>query len=344
MPATSNSAFSIHETHGVLRRPEFDILQSSDGLGWRTLYASWQREQPYRSRCSPTRDPLVVIGMGPAGLVRVKRRLNGAESISTAARRGIFVLPAGDEYDLELFNPLETLHMYVRQSVIAEAVAELAFDDPAHVELRPTMGEGDAGIASIGTLCREMMCERQPDYFADAIGRTLAARLVQHHSTVARFAPDQKRGLSLPKLDRVVELIDASLEEGLSLAEMAAAVHLSPIHFARMFRRSTGVSPHQYLINRRVLRAKDGLLPRNTRRPAAPGIRHPSVERRPRLAHALRLVAARAALPQPLQSNPRSASRHRHGPGRSRSCEAALERSRIDQHRGAARHLRASRR
>ena len=77
---------------------------------------------------------------------------------------------------------------------------------------------------------------------------------------MARFAPDQKRGLSLPKLDRVVELIDASLEEGLSLAEMAAAVHLSPIHFARMFRRSTGVSPHQYLINRRVLRAKDGLL------------------------------------------------------------------------------------
>jgi AraC family transcriptional regulator len=53
--------------------------------------------------------------------------------------------------------------------------------------------------------------------------------------------------------------MEGHLDGGPTLAEMAAVARLSPYHFARQFKTATGLPPHQYLIGRRVERAK-GLL------------------------------------------------------------------------------------
>jgi AraC family transcriptional regulator len=57
-------------------------------------------------------------------------------------------------------------------------------------------------------------------------------------------------------LGRASEYVEEHLGENLSLAALAGAVGLSPYHFARLFRASTGLSPHQYVIRRRVERAR----------------------------------------------------------------------------------------
>jgi AraC family transcriptional regulator len=54
-------------------------------------------------------------------------------------------------------------------------------------------------------------------------------------------------------------LVHAKIEDGLSLDEMAESVGLSTAHFSQMFRKSTGESPHRYVLCRRVERAKDML-------------------------------------------------------------------------------------
>jgi AraC-like DNA-binding protein len=41
-----------------------------------------------------------------------------------------------------------------------------------------------------------------------------------------------------------------------SLEELAAAVNLSPFHFARVFRRVTGMPPHTWLMQQRIARAR----------------------------------------------------------------------------------------
>jgi AraC family transcriptional regulator len=48
-----------------------------------------------------------------------------------------------------------------------------------------------------------------------------------------------------------------NLSGDLSLAEIAAAFNLSPYHFALAFKRSTGLSPHQYVLRRRIERARE---------------------------------------------------------------------------------------
>ncbi len=58
------------------------------------------------------------------------------------------------------------------------------------------------------------------------------------------------------RLRRVTQYIQENLQGELRLGELSALVHMSPYHFARLFKRSTGVPPHRYLLRRRIDEAR----------------------------------------------------------------------------------------
>ena len=65
-----------------------------------------------------------------------------------------------------------------------------------------------------------------------------------------------KGGLAAHQRRRLVEYIDHHVEDPISLGQLASMCALSEYHFARMFRQSFGVPPHQYLLARRLARAQ----------------------------------------------------------------------------------------
>ena len=67
-------------------------------------------------------------------------------------------------------------------------------------------------------------------------------------------------GFSKRGLEQATDYINDNLSRKLTLAEIAGVAHMSPDHFARSFKAATGLSPHQYVIHRRVERAKSLLL------------------------------------------------------------------------------------
>lgn len=66
----------------------------------------------------------------------------------------------------------------------------------------------------------------------------------------------QRAPLPAWRLRRVTDLVDAQLHTPISLADMAGAAGLSPMHFAAQFKATTGTRPHRYLLARRIARAK----------------------------------------------------------------------------------------
>lgn len=66
----------------------------------------------------------------------------------------------------------------------------------------------------------------------------------------------ENTGLPLHKLQRVLAMIDLRLAETMHVRHLADGVGLSPFHFARMFKKSTGHSPHAYITLRRMELAK----------------------------------------------------------------------------------------
>jgi len=59
-------------------------------------------------------------------------------------------------------------------------------------------------------------------------------------------------GLPEGRLRRVTEYIESNLRRELRLAELGAVTHMSPYHFARLFKRATGVPPHRFVVRRRI--------------------------------------------------------------------------------------------
>lgn len=79
-------------------------------------------------------------------------------------------------------------------------------------------------------------------------------------TAVRSYAPAAYRG-GLPgnRLRRVLDYIGANLAEDLSLAELATVVGMSPHYFLELFRKSTGHTPHRYVLLQRIERAKQSL-------------------------------------------------------------------------------------
>jgi AraC family transcriptional regulator len=91
---------------------------------------------------------------------------------------------------------------------------------------------------------------------AESLANVLAVHVIRH--VLAPRQPARRREGTLPraKLRAVVEYVEEHLDASPTLKEMAALVRLSPYYFARQFKRATGLPPHQYVVARRVERAK----------------------------------------------------------------------------------------
>jgi AraC family transcriptional regulator len=167
-------------------------------------------------------------------------------------------VPAGCSALWRWSGPNDSLAVCLEPGLMARVAAE-AFDlDPARLtvppldgldlpHLRTAMGAVDAELTAGGAGGR---------LAAESLANILAVRLIRHVLAPRQPACGQDGTLPRAKLRTVVEYIEEHLDAGPTLEQMAAVVRLSAYHFARQFKRATGLPPHQYVIMRRVERAK----------------------------------------------------------------------------------------
>lgn len=97
--------------------------------------------------------------------------------------------------------------------------------------------------------------------YAQTLAATLAGHVVHHYSSDPPLRlPPSAGALARPLLRRAIEFVHEHLGTQVSLAQLAAVCQLSPFHFARLFKQSTGFSPHEYLTRCRVDRARQLLM------------------------------------------------------------------------------------
>ncbi len=145
----------------------------------------------------------------------------------------------------------------------------MAASDGAYgeVELRAQRKFADARLGPLVAAAHAEMAAGFPSgrLFLDSIEQAMAVALVNGHAVRHRPVQIYKGGLGSARLRRIKELVHAKIEDDLSLDEMAQSVGLSTAHFARMFRKSTGETPHQFVLRQRIERAKAMLRAPNAR-------------------------------------------------------------------------------
>ena len=138
--------------------------------------------------------------------------------------------------------------------------ALMASSDGAYgeVELRASRKFADPRLSAMVAAAHAEMAAGFPSgrLFLDSVEQAMAVALVNGHAVRHRPVQLYRGGLGSARLRRIKELVQAKMEYDLSLDEMAESVGLSTAHFARMFRKSTGQTPHQFVLRQRLERAK----------------------------------------------------------------------------------------
>lgn len=127
------------------------------------------------------------------------------------------------------------------------------------VELMEQRGINDPVLMNIAMAIRDgLRAGRASDQmYGEALSTALAVHLLRGFSgTPVTLEPVHGR-LSREKLMRALEYIQDQLGANLTVSEIARSVHMSPYHFTRLFKRSTGLSPYRYVIQARVKKAKE---------------------------------------------------------------------------------------
>ena len=148
---------------------------------------------------------------------------------------------------------------YLRPLFVRSAVAE--FNLANDIALLPQIGFGDKHICHIAMSLLHELNEANVvgRLYADSLATGLAIQLVRRYSSL-RDIHVGHGGMAPHKLRKAIAFIDHHLsdeEEGrVALRAVAREVSMSYFHFSRAFKQSMGMTPTNYIAERRIERAK----------------------------------------------------------------------------------------
>jgi AraC family transcriptional regulator len=246
-------------THGDQKYQNSEKL--AEAADWPALSIEHRRFEAGRQATPVPICTEIVMLLSGGGMVC---RAGNGEVQKSLARPGMsYLVPVGtQESHLELSDRMECLHLYLPPALLDQSALADYDVDPAKIQIAYADGLADQVLFHICSPLRDLLHRpRQPTdaLFVEGIQTALAAHLLGHY-TIDRWRPPEKSpSLDPRRLQRVVDYIEASLKADIRLEELAAQACLSPFHFSRLFREATGLSPHRYVIDRRVQAARQEL-------------------------------------------------------------------------------------
>jgi AraC family transcriptional regulator len=233
----------------------FDTQLVSSGVHWGGLMVERVYTTPGYNT-SKVREHIVGIHLGAP--VTIIHQRNQREKIHRFRPGDILFTTAGTPIHFAHAKPVDGLYISIPPAHV-EAVGSQLDPDQSH-HLRDDLGTSDAVLHNLG---RAYLQELQSPGFGgalyiEALTTQLIVQLLRRFregnpTSASKFPYDNDTSVALAaRLRPAIDLINDCYAHDLSLAQIAAAVHLSPYHFSRLFKRAYGVTPHQYLIQQRV--------------------------------------------------------------------------------------------
>jgi AraC family transcriptional regulator len=155
-------------------------------------------------------------------------------------------------------KPFHSLFFYVPRSALDGIADQSRAPRVGELDCRLGIGHDDAVVRHIGASLQKGL--RRPDetnqLFVDHMMLALTAHVAQTYGGMRRITETIRGGLATWQVKRACEKLESDLSGKFTLEQIAAEFELSVSHFARAFRISNGLPPHQWLLRQRVKAAK----------------------------------------------------------------------------------------
>jgi AraC family transcriptional regulator len=234
-------------------------ILSSHQLGWKSIYLEHYRLpaceipeifSPQHALIIPACEQSSVVEMF------VDNRFYLAQ-LSKGQVGCIGIIPAHLPIRSMWLNENEFTQCYLEPALIDRVAYESV--NPDRVELMlaipPTI---DPLIWQISSSLKTVLAsgDRHSCFYAESMATALAVHLLKYYATRRHVLRKDRDGLTKIKLNQAIEYINEHLSEDLSLMDIATELEMSQYYFCRSFKQSIGVTPHAYLVQRRIERAQ----------------------------------------------------------------------------------------
>ncbi|MNI06209.1 Exoenzyme S synthesis regulatory protein ExsA [compost metagenome] len=236
----------------TLPPPSPQILLSSSGKGWNGLEADFLHIPPGLLRVPGSDIHGLGIHFGPP----VKAQCHcGDQRMRRVQMSGdIDIVPAGMDGSWEDEADCRILRLGITPALLNQVAGELGRDG-ARIELLPKFQLRDPRIEAIGWAIKaELEADTPSDpLYTDLLASALAVRLIETFNASSLTVDNRTQPKLSARQKRILtEFIESNLDQKLHLADLASVCAISVTRLKTLFRNSTGVPVHQYVIRRRV--------------------------------------------------------------------------------------------
>lgn len=226
-------------------------LETSARLGEGMAAALWSNRHDARDYEAPSHHTLsCYIADGTGTFRRGQPDRKGAPD-------KLCVMPAGCVSNWIVNGSIRLAHLYISEEQFALGCVTLLDREPRELQLREADFVEDAQQAR---RFRQLIAMNWEEPGERLLTSSLAHEILSHallSQVGLRDGLRLKGGLAAHQRRQLADYIEGHLDESIGLGELAALCNLSEYHFARMFRESVGLPPHQYLLARRLAKARE---------------------------------------------------------------------------------------
>lgn len=229
----------------------FRALRTSRPLGWRNLEMLAWRGQVDECAYETLDEPVIVYHVGGAPKVPVETHRE-PERLSRPG--SVTVVPARTAINWHVDGGVHSYSVHLAPSCFSGLAGEGS--RPAQGLLDFRCGKQDVVLSALLDALVDEFTEPTEigSIYAETLADSIGVHLVRSAGRVRSEAPAS--GLSREALRKTLESIEANLDTGLSLQELAQSVGICRAHFARSFKQAMGATPHGYITQRRIALAK----------------------------------------------------------------------------------------
>lgn len=263
MPNNSQQTISVNfaqEKEEAYKRvfKRYPVI-SSAAVGWDDLgiMIAYDRNPPFETPKTIVKQHMIgILTDIPPSSVYTERKIDGRMMQEQNAQGDCIIVPANTSHQAVWDHQGSALLIAIEPTVFAQSIHEVV--DPDKIELLPRFATPDPLVYQIGVALKSALTrhDKSSRLYSETLVNTIIIHLLEHYSVPCNSFKSVSGKLPQYKLQQILDYISAYLDRDLSLKELGNVVQMSPYYFSRLFKETTGITPRQYIIRRRIERAK----------------------------------------------------------------------------------------
>lgn len=247
----------MSESAPRLTQSHTPVMQPSGGEGEETmrvtLFQNPSGEGPYH--CKDGHTLFMSLAARPVHYVQTQ---DGKTHTGLYQKEDLLITPANTPLFVKWQGEEHCLQIQLTDLFLKRIARETFNGNGERLQLMPVFHQQDKQVIAIANL---ILTEFQQNptgnqLCVDSLANLLAVNLLRQFATTQPQLPIYGGGLPQRQLLKILNYIDAHLNQEIKLASLAALLDMSQFHFSHLFKQSMGLTPYQYLLQQRVERAK----------------------------------------------------------------------------------------